>query len=251
MYENLYTNNDSVKDFFMNQNLLGKKIVVLTGAGISSESGLKTFRDDNGLWEGHRVEEVATPEAFARNPELVHTFYNLRRKQLGEVSPNQAHLALAQFEANHDSDFSIVTQNVDDLHERAGSKNVIHIHGELKKVRCLDTGKVFDWSGDLDQQSIHPESPKSIGRLRPHICWFGEIPFFMEEIQNLVSKADVFVAIGTSGVVYPAAGLVAMTKRHCFRVLLNKDPSDNANQFELHDFGPASQIVPQFFLHNS
>lgn len=232
----------------MNRTFSGKKIVVMTGAGISSESGLKTFRDSNGLWEGHRVEEVATPEAFEVNPELVHTFYNLRRRQLRDVQPNAAHLALARFEAGHDSDFLIITQNVDDLHERGGSRNVLHMHGELRKVRCLDTGEVFHWDEDLSLDTPHPIRPESIGRLRPHICWFGEIPFFMDEIHAAVSQADIFVAIGTSGVVYPAAGLVAMTPRHCFKVLLNKDPSDNAGHFELHQLGPASQVVPAFFL---
>lgn len=232
----------------MKQSLSGKRIVILTGAGISSESGLKTFRDNNGLWEGHRVEEVATPEAFAANPELVHEFYNLRRLQLNEVQPNRAHEALAEFESRHDSDFVIVTQNVDDLHERAGSKNVIHMHGELRKVRCLDTGEIFHWEKELSLKTPHPKNPDSLGRLRPHICWFGEIPFFMDEIQDAVSQADVFVAIGTSGVVYPAAGLVAMTPSRCFKALLNKDPSANSGHFEKHLMGPATEVVPEFFL---
>lgn len=228
-------------------NLRGKNIVVLTGAGISSESGLKTFRDDNGLWEGHRVEDVATPEAFERDPQLVHTFYNLRRAQLLTVEPNSAHKALAAFEAQHDGDFLLVTQNVDDLHERGGSKKVIHMHGELRKVRCLDSGEIFHWDKDLDLKTQHPSNSKSFGRLRPHICWFGEIPFFMETIEAALERADVFVAIGTSGVVYPAAGFVRYVPRSCHTVLLNKDEPENNPAFNEVHLGPASKTVPSFF----
>lgn len=214
-----------------------KNVVILTGAGISSESGLKTFRDNNGLWEGHRVEEVATPEAFARDPETVHRFYNMRRQQLYEVEPNKAHDSLAEFEKKHKGSFTLITQNVDDLHRRSGSKNVIHMHGELLKVRSLDTGQILDWEKDLTKES----------RYRPHICWFGEVPFQMDEIQEAVEKADLFVAIGTSGVVYPAAGLVQLAPRGCRTVLLNKEAPDNNHMFKEVCLGPATEIVPRFF----
>ncbi|HEY8277990.1 MAG TPA: NAD-dependent deacylase [Bdellovibrionota bacterium] len=225
----------------------GAKIVVLTGAGISSESGLKTFRDADGLWEGNRIEDVATPEAFARQPELVHRFYNLRRQQLKTVEPNGAHLALAEFEKHHQGSFLLVTQNVDDLHERAGSKNVLHMHGELCKARCLDTGEIFSWDEDLTLSTVHPRGGNS-GRLRPHICWFGEMPFFMDEIMEELSQADIFVAIGTSGLVYPAAGFVSMVPSSCRRVLLNKDDASNCSFFGEFHSGPATQTVSEFFL---
>jgi NAD-dependent deacetylase len=223
-----------------------KNIVVLTGAGISSESGLKTFRDANGLWEGHRVEEVASPDAFIKNPELVHQFYNLRRRQLLTVNPNLAHKALAEFEASHMGQFTIITQNVDDLHERAGSKNVLHMHGELRKVRCLDTEEVFAWDEDLGRETPHPKNPQLKGRLRPHICWFGEIPFFLDQIDEVLTEADLFIAIGTSGVVYPAAGLVTRVPPRCRRVLLNKDNAENNPLFDEVRLGPATEIVPEF-----
>ena len=218
--------------------------MVLTGAGISAESGLKTFRDADGLWEGHRVKEVATPEAFARNPKLVHHFYNLRRAQLREVEPNAAHRALGEFEKSHSGEFLLVTQNVDDLHERGGSRKVIHMHGELTKVRCLDTGEIFDWYEDLSLETPHPQGGRA-GRLRPHICWFGEIPFEMDAIVEAVSRADIFIAIGTSGVVYPAAGLVAMTPPRARRILINKDPAENNRLFEEFYSGPAGVLVPK------
>lgn len=226
--------------------LHGKRIVVLTGAGISSESGLKTFRDHDGLWEGHRIEDVATPEAFARDPELVHQFYNLRRRQLKEAQPNRAHLALAQFESQHRGDFLLVTQNVDDLHDRAGSKNIIHMHGELRKVRCEDTGEIFTWTEDLHTQTPHPRGGGRAGALRPHICWFGEMPYQMEEIYSAVAAAEVFVAIGTSGVVYPAAGLVRSVPSQCRTVLLNKLAADNNPDFDEIILGIATEVVPRF-----
>lgn len=228
-------------------NFCGKNVVILTGAGISSESGLKTFRDANGLWEGHRIGDVATPEAFARQPEVVHQFYNLRRRELFTVKPNLAHETLAEFEAAHDGKFLIITQNVDDLHERAGSKNVLHIHGELRKARCLDTGEIFAWDNDLDQNTPHPRKGGKPGRLRPHICWFGEKPFHIDEIQQALVQAELFVAIGTSGNVHPAASLVRLVPPSCRRVLLNKDDAVNNSLFEEIHLGPATKIVPEFF----
>lgn len=181
-----------------------KQLVVLSGAGISAESGIKTFRDSGGLWEGHDVMEVASPGGWIRNQQLVQNFYNQRRKQLLDCEPNQAHLILAELE--NDFNVSIITQNVDDLHERAGSTNIIHLHGELKKAQStLDTSLVYDldhWEikeGDLCEQG---------SQLRPHIVWFGEMVPKMDEAMKIVASADIFVVIGTSLQVYPAAGLV-------------------------------------------
>lgn len=179
------------------------KIVVLTGAGVSAESGIKTFRDSDGLWEGHDVMEVASPEGFERNPEVVLEFYNQRRKQLLTVQPNAAHKALAELEEFHD--VTIITQNVDDLHERAGSTNVIHLHGELLKVRCtFDEDLVLDWKEDLILGNLSEKNHQ----LRPHIVWFGEMVPMIEVAAEVVSQADVIIIVGTSMQVYPAAGLV-------------------------------------------
>lgn len=225
-----------------------KKIFVLTGAGVSAESGLKTFRDADGLWEGHRVEEVATPEAFERNPDLVYDFYNQRRRQLlsSEVQPNGAHRALAEFEKNYRNQFLLVTQNVDDLHERAGSRRLFHMHGELLKARCCGSEEVFDWRTDLDANSPHP---KKLGHaLRPHIVWFGEMPFYMDEISNYLRNCDLFVAIGTSGLVYPAAGFVRMVPLTCRKVEINLRQTDITGSFDEAIEGPASSGVAQLFL---
>lgn len=193
------------------------------------------------------MEDVATPEAFQENPELVHYFYNLRRAQLKEVKPNPGHIALAEFEKNHKGKFLLVTQNVDDLHERAGSKNILHMHGELRKVRCLDTEEVFDWDKDTNLSTPHPKAGHPEGRLRPHICWFGEIPYFMEQIQKALGEADLFIAIGTSGVVYPAAGFVVQVKHTCHTVLINKENSTNHSLFDEVILKSAATGVPEFF----
>lgn len=181
-----------------------KKLVVLTGAGMSAESGISTFRDHNGLWENHRVEDVATPEAWARNPVLVNQFYNQRRKQLYEVDPNAGHTALVDLEKLFD--VQIITQNVDDLHERAGSKNVIHLHGELKKVcSSVDPDLIFELdSWELKLGDLCPKG----SQLRPHIVWFGEAVPMIERAIEIASEADILVVIGTSMAVYPAASLV-------------------------------------------
>lgn len=179
------------------------KIVVLTGAGISAESGLKTFRDSNGLWEGHDVMEVASPEGFTKNPKLVLDFYNKRRQQLLQVNPNNAHVALAQLESNHE--VKIVTQNVDDLHERAGSSSVLHLHGELLKVRSTyDERIILDWWEDLNLGDLCSKN----SQLRPHIVWFGEAVPLMEKAISIVEQAEVVIVVGTSLQVYPAAGLL-------------------------------------------
>lgn len=224
------------------------KVVVLTGAGISAESGLKTFRDNNGLWEDHRVEEVATPEAFAANPDLVYRFYNLRRQQLQstEVQPNPAHLALAQLEKKLGRNLVVVTQNVDNLHERAGSKNVLHMHGELLAAKCCKTGKAVPWTGPLDQGSgckcCYPAR-----RMRPDIVWFGEMPYHMETISEALYEADLFIAIGTSGHVYPAAGFVAQAASFGARTVeINMEPSAVGSHFDEQYYGLASEQVPEF-----
>ena len=187
-----------------------KKLVVLSGAGISAESGISTFRDANGLWENHRIEDVASPEGFEKNPQLVLDFYNLRRRQLKEVKPNSAHYSLVDLEK--DFDVHIITQNVDDLHERAGSSKVLHLHGELKKVRPVNNeNKIYDWEedcnvGDCDELG---------NQLRPHIVWFGEMVPEMDNAIKIAKKADLFLVIGTSMQVYPAAGLVHYIPNSC------------------------------------
>jgi len=230
------------------------RVVVLTGAGISSESGIATFRAKDGLWENHRVEDVATPEAFDRNPELVHRFYSERRAQhegtrpgTVAIQPNSAHVALAKFEAGFPGSFLLVTQNVDSLHERAGSERVLHMHGELLKMRCMATGEAVAWTGDSFVQSVC-DCCGGPGRLRPHIVWFGEMPFHLGKIELALSACDLFVSIGTSGNVYPAAGFFQIAKAHGARTVeLNLEPSQNADQFDEGRYGLASEIVLAFF----
>ena len=187
-----------------------KKLVVLSGAGISAESGIKTFRDSDGLWENHRIEDVASPDAFDRNPQMVLDFYNLRREQLKDVFPNSAHYDLADLENYFD--VHIITQNVDDLHERAGSSNVLHLHGELKKVRPINSETdLRDWDGDLNVGDVDEDG----NQLRPHIVWFGELVPEMENASKIASSADLFLVIGTSLQVYPAAGLIQLIPEQC------------------------------------
>lgn len=219
-----------------------KNIVVLTGAGISAESGLATFRASDGLWCDHRVEDVATPEAYARDPALVQAFYNLRRRQLREVKPNAAHHALAKLAAEWHGNFLLVTQNVDDLHDRALAEvnpaagfQLIHMHGELRKARCNITGEVSDCDFDLQANDT----------LRPHIVWFGEMPLMMDEIDHALRNADLFVSIGTSGNVYPAAGFVSLARHAGAHTLeLNLEPSLVYSNFAESKQGPASVLVP-------
>lgn len=220
-------------------------IVILTGAGISAESGLATFRGPEGLWEGHRVEDVATPEAFARDPELVQRFYDARRAVLKQVEPNAAHEALARLDGEWDGELLIVTQNVDDLHERAGAKRLLHMHGELKSAACIYCGKRSESPETLID---FPPCPHCGERgLRPDIVWFGEMPLGLERIDEALMMADLFVSIGTSGAVYPAAGFVQSAKyrgAHC--VELNLDPSQGSTFFDESRLGPASELVPAF-----
>lgn len=219
-------------------------IVILTGAGISAESGLRTFRDANGLWENHRVEDVATPEAFQRNPALVHRFYNERRRSLREVQPNTAHAALARLEREWPGPMLLVTQNVDDLHDRAGSRGLLHMHGELLKGRCLACRAVLDWPGDMDADSRCPVCRR--GQMRPHIVWFGEVPLEMDRIFGALERCDLFAAIGTSGHVYPAAGFVAAVSPGTRTVELNLEPSRVVDAFLEHRVGRATELVPAF-----
>jgi NAD-dependent deacetylase len=224
-----------------------RSVVILTGAGISAESGLGTFRDKDGLWTRYDLSEVATPEGFARNPVRVHEFYNARRRNLLEAQPNAAHAALAELERSWDGDFLLVTQNVDNLHERAGSRRLRHMHGELLKIRCGHCGYVTEWEHDLDLATACPACGRS-GALRPHVVWFGEMPLHMEEIHSALQACDLFVSIGTSGQVYPAAGFVADVRRagRAHTVELNLDPSDGHSLFAERVYGPATEIVPGF-----
>jgi len=219
-------------------------IVVLTGAGISAESGVPTFRDADGLWEGHRVEDVATPEAFQRDPALVHAFYDARRAKLGAVQPNAAHQALARLDAEWPGELLLVTQNVDDLHERAGSTRLLHMHGELTKGWCLACDQRFAWTGPMGEGAVCP-SCAVVGQVRPDIVWFGEMPYAMERIDDAVRACDLFVSIGTSGAVYPAAGFV-QTARYCGAKTLeiNLEPSLGSVYFDESRIGRAGELVP-------
>ena len=224
------------------------RIVILTGAGISKESGLDTFRDADGIWAKVRLEEVATPEAFNVDPAKVQAFYNARRRGLldPKVAPTAAHRALALLERNWPGHLLVVTQNIDDLHERAGTRQLVHMHGELLKARCLDCEKVVEWPDDLGEGSICPGCWQS-GGLRPHVVWFGEMPLDIVRIHEAVSVCDLFVAIGTSGVVYPAAGFVEEARRAgALTVELNLEPSEGHNLFAERVYGRASEIVPIF-----
>lgn len=223
------------------------KVVILTGAGISAESGIRTFRATDGLWEEHRIEDVATPEGFMRNPNLVQRFYNERRKQLQDppIQPNAAHIALAKLEEKLGENLLLVTQNVDNLHERAGSKNIIHMHGELLKVRCVESGKIYDWTGNITEQD-KCTCCKTPRKLRPHIVWFGEIPLEMERIYDALNQCDYFIAIGTSGNVYPAAGFVREVSASATTLELNLEPSKVKSHFDKVIIGNASEIVPKF-----
>ena len=221
-------------------------IVVLTGAGISAESGLATFRGPEGLWEGHRVEDVATPEAFERDPALVHKFYDARRARLDEVEPNAAHHALARLDAEWPGELLIVTQNVDDLHERAGAKRLLHMHGELTSGWCLACDERFGWHGPMGEGAACPVCQVA-RRVRPDIVWFGEIPYEMDRIDQALMNADLFVSIGTSGAVYPAAGFV-QTARYCGAKTLeiNLEPSQGSLFFDERHYGPAAMLVPSW-----
>ncbi|MDM7860819.1 NAD-dependent protein deacylase [Alteromonas sp. ASW11-36] len=223
-------------------------IVILTGAGISAESGLKTFRDNDGLWENHRLEDVATPEAFARDPALVYRFYNQRRVQLlnQDVRPNAAHIAIAKLQQRIGNKLTLVTQNVDNLHELAGTEDVVHMHGELLSARCLKSGKRFVTHDSFDSNA-RCECCEEPAGIRPDIVWFGEQPMYMDYIYNKLATADWFLAIGTSGNVYPAAGFVEVAKMAGAKTAeLNLDPGANDYMFDYQQQGLATAVVPKF-----
>jgi NAD-dependent deacetylase len=218
-------------------------IVILTGAGISAESGLATFRGLGGLWEGHRVEDVCTPQALARDPALVHRFYDLRRQARAGVAPNPAHVALARLDAAWPGDLLIVTQNVDDLHERAGARRLLHMHGELTSALCAACEARVPWPDALPPGT--PCAACGAASMRPDIVFFGEMPYQMERIERALSACDLFVSIGTSGAVYPAAGFVQTARYHGAETLeLNLEPSGGSGWFEESRLGAASVLVP-------
>ncbi|MGC9403670.1 Sir2 family NAD+-dependent deacetylase [Vibrio genomosp. F10] len=224
-----------------------KNIVILTGAGISAESGIKTFRTQDGLWENHRIEDVATPEGFQKDPDLVQDFYNQRRKKLQSdaISPNAAHIALGKLERELEGTVTIITQNIDNLHEKGGSKNIIHMHGELLKSRCSESNQVIEHTGDIQTGDLC-HCCQIPAQMRPHIVWFGEMPLRMGDIYSALEQTDLFISIGTSGVVYPAAGFVHDAKMHgAHSIEINLEPSAVESEFAEKRYGKASVEVPK------
>ena len=223
------------------------KIFVLTGAGVSAESGLGTFRDKDGVWTRYDLSEVATPEGFARNPALVRDFYNARRANLASAAPNAAHVSLARLEAEltaRGGALYLCTQNVDDLHEKAGSKRVVHMHGELAVTRCAHCQALRPDPGPLTAEAVCEACGRD-GGARPHVVWFGEMPLYMDAIEDALAEADLFVSIGTSGSVYPAAGFVSEARAMGIATCeINLEPSANAYVFDEKHYGPASEVVP-------
>jgi NAD-dependent deacetylase len=225
------------------------RVFVLTGAGISAESGIQTFRDAGGLWEQHRVEDVASPEGWAKDPSMVWRFYSLRRAQAATVAPNAAHTALAALEHRIGERLFLCTQNVDPLHERGGSRRVVHMHGELMKSRCER-----NHAAPFDDPATYPEPGDRLprcgcgARIRPHICWFGEIPFHLDTAHEALARATLFVTIGSSGAVYPAAGFVRMAREAGARtVYVGPEAPDNASAFDECRLGRATEVVPPLF----
>lgn len=224
------------------------RIVILTGAGISAESGIRTFRAADGLWEDHRIEDVATPEAFARDPALVQRFYNLRRAQLQDpaIAPNAAHQALARLEQEYDGDVLLVTQNVDNLHERAGSRQLIHMHGELLSMFCTQSGQRFRIEGEI-ASGARCGCCALPGTLRPDIVWFGEMPYEMDRIYDALENCSLFLSIGTSGNVYPAAGFVQQARQAgAHTVEINLEPTVTRTAFHEHRYGRAGDLLPAY-----
>ncbi len=225
------------------------KIFVLTGAGISAESGMGTFRDTDGVWARFDPMKLCSPQGFAQDPDLVQSFYNARRQNLLSAAPNPAHAALARLGDALDAsggELLLCTQNIDDLHERAGSHHVVHMHGELRKARCMACNAVIAWDDDLGRDDTCPAC-HTTGMLRPHIVWFGEVPLYMDDIQHALEDSDLFVSIGTSGSVYPAAGFVSAARQMGIRTCeINLEPSENARVFEERHYGPAGEVVPEW-----
>ena len=224
-----------------------ENIVILTGAGISKESGIDTFRDKGGIWSKVKVEDVATPQAFEKNPSTVQKFYNERRANLLDpsIKPNAAHFALARLEREWQGDVAVVTQNIDNLHEAAGTKNLIHMHGELLKARCTNCGLVLDWDKPLGEGEKCPDCCQKT--LRPHVVWFGETPLMMGSIDQLLTNCNLFLSIGTSGNVYPASGFVQVANAcGSHTVEINLEPSEGATLFKQSKYGVATLLVPSF-----
>jgi NAD-dependent deacetylase len=234
----------------MHQDFLPPGIAILTGAGISKESGIDTFRDAGGLWTRVNLEEVATIEAWYRDKKKVLDFYNDTRRMFraADIAPNAAHTALARLEQEYEGEVTVITQNIDLLHEQAGSRRVIHMHGRDGEVRCMHCQKVFESDDDLTPASVCPNCI-SVGELRPNIVWFGEMPMHLEEIYQVLERCGLFLSIGTSGEVYPAAGFVLHVRRHAPRartVELNLEATDNKTLFHEHIYGPATEVVPSY-----
>ena len=220
-------------------------VVILTGAGISAESGLGTFRDKDGFWANIDLAEVATPEGFASNPEKVHEFYNARRAGVLNAKPNAAHLALARLESEFDGTVVVITQNIDDLHHRAGSRKVLHMHGEILKGLCVSCGNKWEVRESTSSADMCPHCGG--GPTRPDVVWFGEIPYHLDEIDELIGDADIFAAIGTSGQVFPAAGFAHQARSGGARTVeLNLVPTELSREFDDFDFGPATRLVPEW-----
>lgn len=221
------------------------KIVILTGSGISAESGIPTFRGSDGLWNGYNVTDVATPEGYYRNKQLVLDFYNERRKDVSLVEPNEAHFAIAKLQKSNMHEVMLITQNVDDLHERAGSKNVLHMHGSLANAICAKCGEVFPANEHMLVTDPCPECGET--QVRPDIVWFGEIPYYMDEIDYQLRNCDIFVSIGTSGNVYPAAGFVKIAKKKKAKTVeLNLEATGNYYDFSQRKLGLATVVVPEW-----
>lgn len=221
-----------------------KHILFLTGAGISAESGLSTFRSENGLWNNHKVEDVATIEAYLRNPDYVHQFYNDMRPDLFKAKPNPAHLAITELQNNFSAQIDVVTQNVDTLHEKAGNKNVYHIHGQINQIVCMNCGHVFETWGDVSSEDKCEQCGIS-GMLKPNIVFFGEDLLYMDKVNVLLKTCDLFISVGTSGVVYPAAGFVQIAKMFgADTIELNMEKTSNNLLFDRHIYGPAGTTLP-------
>lgn len=222
------------------------KIVFLTGAGISAESGLATFRSENGLWNNHRVEDVATIEAYWRNPDYVHDFYNTMKPELWNAKPNAGHLAITKLQQEYPAEVHIITQNVDTLHEKAKSKNVYHIHGQINQAVCMNCGNVIESWGDVTSETVCPNC-NVMGMMKPNIVFFGENLLYMDAVENLLRSADLFVSVGTSGVVFPAAGFVQTAKYYGADTMeFNLEPTSNNFYFDMHIMGKAGDTLPKF-----
>ena len=223
-----------------------KSIVVLTGAGISAESGLATFRSSNGLWNNHRVEDVATIEAFQRNPEFVHDFYNQMKPELLAAKPNPAHLALTKLQDNYPAPVSIITQNVDTLHEKAKSRNIYHIHGQINQAVCLNCGHVLETWNDVTTETVCSQCSVA-GMMKPNIVFFGENLLYMDKVERLLASCDLFISVGTSGVVFPAAAFVQTAKLYGAETYeFNLEKTSNNFYFDHHIFGKAGDTLPPF-----